>query len=686
LETSGDFNFNCLDGDNSSALSLDGFTNLVIGKDLNINNTQNNNAITFSASADALLDVNGDINMTKVARSNGGSISLTNNAKLELAGNVVRNSSPNNYGSILAQNNAIIEFNGMDAQVIPGSSGAGTDLIELGNVVLNSWSINVPQFTVPEDASMKSLTVNNLNEIEISSEASLAVTNSITNNGSIYVENNASLVQTHTGANTNGGTGSYVMSRTGKNVATVYNVWSSPIQNASLVSAFNGSNACDMYVFEPNVQNWSYDFAAGYSTTCDGNAVTFQAANVIAGGDGIMDVARGYYAPGSANATRVFNGEINNGDINIAIETTALGHNGNWNDDDWNLVGNPYPSALDASAFWRENAVNNARISNGIYFWDDAGLNAAANQNSDYAYWNMAGGVNSGNSNKIPNGHIASGQGFWVYVRANTNLVFNNAMRSATNNQFFKQETVNDNHNAWISFSTPSQQENNILVGFNPNATDRVDDLFDAHKLEINPHVYFASTYGAEDFVIQSFDLLPMGGSKVIPLVLSSDEGGVHTIKEYQRENLSKNMVIYVHDKTQGIMHDISTGHFTVDLNENQEYRTRFELVVKYEMSSASGSGSKGSPADSTNVTSIQDTENSGFSVVANSEQLQVLNKNGTKGTLQIFDITGKIIFEKDLGNEIITRVPYWFSIAAGSYIITVSNKKTSLFTEQIMK
>ena len=677
-ETSGDFNIKCIDGANSSTVDLTNSSALIVGKDLVLNNTQNNNNIAVHSVLTSLIDVNGDIDMTNLSAQNLGLITVSDDSKLELEGSLVHNVAPNNYGSLIVENNGVIEFNGMDAQIIPSSSGAGTDVTELGNVVLNSFSINVPQFTVPADASMKSLTVNNLNEIEISSDAGLTVQNSITNNGVVYVENNASLVQTNGGANTNAGNGTYHVKRTGKNVASVFNVWSSPIGNASLTSVFDGGNPCDMYVFEPSVQNWSYDFSAGYSTTCSGNAVTFQAGNVIAGGDGIMDVARGYYAPGSANSTRTFTGEVNNGDITMAINTTALGVDPNWMDDDWNLVGNPYPSSLDATAFWTANAVNNARITNGIYYWDDADPNAAANQNSDYAYWNLAGGVSSGNSNKIPNGHIASGQGFWVYANANTDLVFNNSMRSNTNDQFFKQE--NRNHSAWISFTTPSFIENNILVGFNQEATDTVDLAYDAHKLEINPHVYFASTYGAEDFVIQSLKPIEMGGSKVIPLVLSSDEYGVHTIKEYKRENLSNNITIYVHDKYQGTMHDLSTGDFSITLNANQEYRARFELVINFEMGSASGMGTK---AD---ITSISETGHTDFKVHQSTSEIMVENFNGNGAQIQVIDISGKMLIEREIDGSSNTFTINWSGLASGSYIITIGSDKQHFLTQQLVK
>lgn len=83
----------------------------------------------------------------------------------------------------------------------------------------------------------------------------------------------------------------------------------------------------------------------------------------------------------------------------------------------YNLIGNPYPSALDADLFLTKNAFN---IKGALYFWthNTPITNNKYNAN-DYAVYNLLGGVGTravalGLNETIPDGTIASGQGFFV--------------------------------------------------------------------------------------------------------------------------------------------------------------------------------------------------------------------------------------------------------------------------------
>ena len=427
--------------------------------------------------------------------------------------------------------------------------------------------------------------------VQVANGSTLRVADSIVNNGTLILGHDASLLQTNTGMDNNSGTGTYTVVRTGGVSAYGYNIWSSPIQSASVVSTFGNTNPCDIWVFDENTQAWSHDFTAGFSTTCYGNLVTFTANDVITGGNGLMDVGKGYFTPGNISATKSFTGTVNNGDLTIPIKTTSLGNPGGsgWGDDDWNLVGNPYPSALNATEFWNEN---DSIITTGIYFWDDADTSGGYNQNADYATWNLAGGLNSGNSGRIPSGYISSGQGFWVIAAASTDLAFNNSMRADSNNQFFKTDTP-EKHNVWISFTSPSLYQNNILVGYNQNSTDGIDLDYDANKLIGNAHVRFASRINAEEYVIQSVAPIDLGVTKSIPLTVFSDEYGDHVFSKYNTENLPTQFKVYLRDNYLGTNQDLSQGDYIVTLNPNVEYVSRFELILVNQLDQDNGSSQR---------------------------------------------------------------------------------------------
>jgi hypothetical protein len=534
-------------------------------------------------------------------------------------------------------------------------------------------------------ASVNEMEVTSSGILTISIGKTLTVNSNILNNGAVNIDENSSLIQTKSGTDSNSGSGTYNVKRSGNNSSYIYNIWASPIQNATLTSIFSGANPCDIWAFDRNSQTWSHDFSAGYSTTCNGNSVTFSASDVISGGDGIMDVTGGYFVPGNSTALKTYNGTINNGDLLKAISTTTLGNPGgtDWADDDWNLLGNPYPSALNATDFWNENAVNNSRITDALYFWDEADTTGGYNQNSDYASWNLSGGVNSGNSAKAPSGNIASGQGFWVVANTSTNVVFNNSMRTSSNSQFFKTGQQINQHNAWVSFTSPSGYQNNILVGYNQSTTDSIDLGYDAHKLVGNTHVRFASYIQTDEYVIQSIAPLNIGDSRIIPLVVLSDEFGIHQFNEYKRESLPNNFKIFLRDKFLGIDHNLANGPYNVELSPNVEYNSRFELVFKYQMQqTGGGSGTKGSG----NVTSVNESIDSDFNLNQTPEYLSISHPNGLNGNLTIIDISGKILFQKQNLQGTNNLNIYWNNFSSGSYFITLQNGEQRTFFKQIIK
>jgi hypothetical protein len=86
-----------------------------------------------------------------------------------------------------------------------------------------------------------------------------------------------------------------------------------------------------------------------------------------------------------------------------------------------NLVGNPYPSALDANLFLIENSVN---LDGTIYLWTHNAITNNLYTSDDYATYNLLGGVgtnaalSSGVSTSKPDGNIASGLFFVTSINS----------------------------------------------------------------------------------------------------------------------------------------------------------------------------------------------------------------------------------------------------------------------------
>ncbi|UTW65410.1 T9SS type A sorting domain-containing protein [bacterium SCSIO 12643] len=571
-------------------------------------------------------------------------------------------------------------YNGAGNSNVPNTTDACYKFL-----VKNSATGALP---LTENAIVKEIEVESGGVLTINSDIYVSLAGDIVNNGTINIEENTSLIQTSSGADNNSGSGIYNVKRAGNNSSYIYNIWASPIQSATLTSVFNSANPCDIWTFDKDNQAWKYDFAAGYSTTCNGNSVTFSATDVITGGDGIMDIGGGYFVPGDPTALKTYNGDINNGDIQKAITTTSLGNPGGtgWAGDDWNLIGNPYPSGLNATAFWNENAVNNSRISDGLYFWDEADTTGGYNQYSDYASWNLLGGVNSGNSSKIPNGHIASGQGFWVVANLTTNVVFNNGMRSGNNNQFFKNNNdVNENSLAWINLTSPSGYQNNILLGYNSKTTDSIDLGYDAHKLIGNSHVELSSLINNEKFSIQAFAPLEIGKVKEIPINIVTSETGTHSIGMYKSENIADDIGIYLWDTETNIKHDLKLENYLVNLDQNQNYLTRFNILFEKMIDENKDNNSSKDVLGIKNA-SHKELHNGGYAIINNNGDVLVKNNDGINADLKLFDVTGRMVWFKSGTSDIQHLLIGGENVKPGIYLLLISEYDHSGLYQFVIK
>jgi hypothetical protein len=549
-----------------------------------------------------------------------------------------------------------------------------------------------PGAVISNNANVNSVKINSSTDLTIDTTICFKIAGAIHNDGEIKVLESASIIQEHEGTDENTGSGSYTLKRTGLNANYGYNNWSSPVKSQELFTAFPDVNPCDLLTFSGYVQNWIYDFPAGYSTTCAGNPVTFTTGNTIVGGDKIMNPGRGYFITGNTtNPQKTFNGQINNGDISVVIYSTELGDNINWEDDDWNLIGNPYPSALDPYAFWMENAVTNQRITDAIYFWDDKTTPGAAyDQYNDYSSWNLTGGIASDNSSKIVDNlnHIASGQGFMVWadsigvdsggVIVDT-VKFNNSMRSCKNTQFFKTGQ-NQKELNWLLIENPSGQKSKTLIGTVPGATDLVDNGYDARRVWKNATLEFSTmiTGDTQGYVIQGIKPLDVLTSKKhVPLKIVSDEGGIHTISRAAFETAGAPLKIYLKDKQLNVIHDFDNGNYQTHLSANVRYLNRFEIIFEYDgLNNQNGSGKD-------NVTSI-DNINSFFNLVSVKNGFTINSNKGILGNIEVYDIAGHLVYTEVLTAKVTSKT-ITLSNASGIYIVKVTNDQNESQTQKTL-
>ena len=317
----------------------------------------------------------------------------------------------------------------------------------------------------------------------------------------------------------------------------------------------------------------------------------------------------------TTNQNYVFKGKPYNGDFTLPI---ALGND--------RLIGNPYPSALNADEFILDNLSvanggnnTNGNIFNGaLYFWDHFGQENShylAAYVGGYATYTLMGGVeaisndirinnNNAHGVKKPEQYIPVGQGFFV-IAANTmadtltgtvvggNIVFKNSQRvfvpegaTTTNvgSLFFKGnkkikdiEPGDKRTKIRLKFDSPKGYHRQLLAGIDEKTSNHFDLGYDAAIVDINAEDMFWTFDGAK-FVIQAVN--NFNTDQELPLGVKIAKAGLATIKIDELENLDKNISLHIKDKLTGETHNISKKAFEINLEAGQ-YLDRFVLIFK---------------------------------------------------------------------------------------------------------
>lgn len=332
-------------------------------------------------------------------------------------------------------------------------------------------------------------------------------------------------------------TGTVLLRRTGTTNPLMYQLWSSPMTSNNL-SVVDGP---DMYSFNAVTQSWGTVPATTQMIPGVGYAVT--GSNSSAAG-----------APGTSQ----FSGTPNVGNVNVALVHNLGGSS-------WNLVGNPYPSALDGQAFLTANtSVNGA-----VYLWNTPfSTNPTGNNfsGSDYITFNMLS----------PAFNLGTAQGFFVEANvAGANASFTNGMRSSGANAFTR--TANTVKRAYVRATNNHGDRNVTLVGFTQDATDGYDRLFDARKNKGNANIAFYSILGNRDLDIQGLEELT--SNKVVPMGLDAGRAGSYTFALDQLDNMDASTGIFLQDLQTGATHNLRQSAYTFNVSAPAVIRNRFNLV-----------------------------------------------------------------------------------------------------------
>ncbi|WP_028871516.1 GEVED domain-containing protein [Psychroserpens burtonensis] len=544
----------------------------------------------------------------------------------------------------------------------------------------------------PSPSFARNLTIKNNGYLELEPSTSLTVTDwiNVDPSGTFNVRNSANLVQI-TNVATNNNTGTINMQREVSGLTSSdYVYWSSAVENFNVLGVSPGSNAGLILEWRPTV--------AGNGA---GNYGEWQATseNMIPGKGYAI---RGLAGTATANAAE-FTGRPSNGIINMPINRgtyDGIDYSGSGStfataiDDNWNLVGNPFPSALNTDTFITRNAANitddiDPTIAGTVYLWShqSAPSNAVTdpfygdyvyNYNpNDYIAYNLTGSAPPGF-----NGFIGAGQAFFVLMddaaTSPSNLVFDNTMRNGvySNDQFYRidhsteseETTVNEKNRIWLDLIDSNNNANSILVGYIHGATNTKDRLYDGTQFA-GTNTLFYSLIENDKMSIQG-RALPFEVTDVVPLGYEIPQNGDYSIAINHVDGLfeTSNQDIFLEDTYTNTIHNLRLSAYTFN-SESGLFNDRF--VLRYNEDTLSLEELK-----SINGLTI---------LVPNGKYIKIQSTLSPIQQIAVYDLLGRVVIDRpDVGNlsELTIETK---QLSTGGYIVKVNLIDGIIKTQKII-
>lgn len=326
--------------------------------------------------------------------------------------------------------------------------------------------------------------------------------------------------------------------------------------------------------------------------------------------------------------TYSFVGAINTGDY-----TYTLSHSGtNPDNQNFNLIGNPYPSSID----WDLVTIP-ANMGNAVYY---------LKPNGQYASYANRISVNGGTR------YISPGQGFWVRVSTGTpestvvNFTLTNSLRShLLKDQYFKEVEGAENEYQFSVFATNGKVTDEAILIFNNATVPQFDSRYDALKFpayERNiPNIYFI---GADKERL-SIDTRPETPMVELGFMMNETTKGIK-INVKEAPNFA---AIVLEDMFTGIKTDLLKDSYVFDYS-TKDVANRFKMHFSF-------------------LGTDDISYESGIKIYSSQSDIIINSGDGLDNpVMEVYDMQGRLVYNESLGYTTLKRVP--LSLRSGAYIV----------------
>lgn len=496
--------------------------------------------------------------------------------------------------------------------------------------------------------------------VNLTGTQSIDIVNGVTGSGKIIMSSQASVVQRATGFS---GPSIELTKTTNAMNQYGYIYWGSPLTTDafSQLNAAQASTASSASAFDS-----MYKYVSGDISATGG----WQPLSTLEIGGGFITRVKPQAPFTSSVATDVINlkflGVANNGTIDKSVAVVSGDANSGRN---YNLLGNPYPSAIDADKFLLENSNE---LDGAIYIWKSQTPNDGITPYSaaDYITYTRAGSTSTGSGAASFSGKIATGQGFKVKAIANGTIQFTNCMRMVTNNTQFNRDSAaesNTKDRYKLNMTNTSGIFSQILVAYLPETTLGYDQMYDAELNSVSPAQLYSVFEGdGRKLAINArppfvdTDVVNLGTNK------TGTDSESFSIAISEREGVfATNAVnVFLFDTLLNVYHNLANGAYNFNTNTT-ELNNRFQVV--YQKSA---------------LNSV-DFESNQVVATINENMLTIQSKL-TMNLIEIYDISGRMVTSFIAENEKSINKPFHFS--DGIYIAKIQLNNGVITTQKLIK
>ncbi len=365
-----------------------------------------------------------------------------------------------------------------------------------------------------------------------------------------------------------------------------------------------------------------------------------------------LEIMQGYafWTVDGAPSTETFEGTTNTGNKPFSFTKTDFDDE---DDEGWNLIGNPYPSALD----WDAVTIP-ANLGAAFWVFDPEYTDG---EGSHYRYYISGGGAANTTSQ-----YIASGQGFFVRATGSGTLQLTNAARTIDSQKFYKASEAELEENTMLVIKANNGGiTNQTAIRFNENATDQIDRLFDVTCITSTsmkvPNLY--SHCNNQKMSINTYPQIT--GHEVHPFFVQMGESKEIRISAHEMNTIPEEYPIYLEDVAAQTYQDLRTTPeyvFQYSENEIKEFKIHFK-----------------------DITGIEEIDTQKILAYFQEDYLNIniLTENMQSYHLSLYSLSGQLLYSMDSDQKQI-QIP--FSSSTGMYLLKIEDSKNSYQQKLIKK